>query len=110
MKKILCLLFSLVALLLAVFTVSAAESDTTLCPWEVNAPALAKQEGKLHYYFMTSNGAPMGGEGLPTLNWGSACLIVFPNGKTLLLDSGCEAYAPTLVANLYPSPSEPVPG
>lgn len=100
MKKILCLLFSLVVLLLAVFTVSAAESNATLCPWEVDAPALAKQGSKLYYYFMSSNGAPMGGEGLPTQNWGSACLIAFPNGKTMLLDSGCEAYAPTLVANL----------
>ena len=100
MKKILCLLFSLAVLLLAVFTVSAAESNATLCPWEVDAPALAKQGSKLYYYFMSSNGAPMGGEGLPTQNWGSACLIVFPNGKTMLLDSGCEAYAPTLVSNL----------
>lgn len=103
MKKVLCLLLTVATLLLLAFTAGAAEVNIDpefLCPWEENAAALAKSEGELRYYFMSSNGAPMGGDGLPTQNWGSACVIALPNGKTLLIDSGTQPYAPYLKENL----------
>ena len=101
MKKILCLLFSVVTLLLLIFPVSATETKSDfLCPWEENAAVLAKNEGKLRYYFMSSNGATLGTDGIPTQNWGSACFIALPNGKTLLIDSGNRSYAPYLTENL----------
>jgi len=69
-------------------------------PWN-DSPVirLATEAGTLRFYFMS-------GEGMPISNadndekWGDSCLVVFPNGHTLLIDTGMSDYAPVLVANL----------
>lgn len=65
------------------------------CPWEYDVSARA--EGKLHYYFMASGGIKAN---TSTTKWGDATLIVFPNGETMLVDSGQVGYAPVLLENL----------
>ena len=76
-------------------TVQSEEKDYThyLCPWDMDVVAQAKADGKLHYYFMAS-------EGLTEGKWGDSCLFVFPDGTTLLLDSGVKGYGPVLLRNL----------
>lgn len=76
-------------------TVQSEEKDYTpyLCPWDMDVVAQAKADGKLHYYFMAA-------EGLFEGKWGDSCLLVFPDGTTLLLDSGVKGYGPVLLWNL----------
>ena len=76
------------------------EMKQYLSPWDMDAAALAKKEGKIHYYFMTSKGLIMDETELFPYKWGDACLIVLPDGQTMLVDSGMEAYGPILVENL----------
>lgn len=64
-----------------------------LCPWETDVVAQAKSDGKLHYYFMSA-------ETLFKGKWGDSCLMVFPDGTTLLFDSGVKGYGPVLLQNL----------
>jgi len=73
--------------------------DNTLCydinyelytaPWDYDVSAGAIADGKIHYYFMATEGmitSPTSAEEIDT--WGDSCLIVFPNGETMLVDSG----------------------
>ena len=71
-----------------------------LSPWELDAPALAKADGRVHYYFMCSLGMVIDEDSSYPPKWGDACLVVFPNGETMLVDSGHDTYAPVLVENL----------
>lgn len=71
-----------------------------LSPWDLDAPALAKKDGRIHYYFMCSLGMVIDEASSYPPKWGDACLIVFPNGQTMLVDSGHNTYAPVLVENL----------
>lgn len=64
-----------------------------LCPWDMDVVAQAKADGKLHYYFMAA-------EDLFKGKWGDSCLLVFPDGTTLLFDSGVKGYGPVLLQNL----------
>jgi beta-lactamase superfamily II metal-dependent hydrolase len=78
--------------------IDTADYSSYLIPWQKDAVAEAKADGKIHYYFMS-------GEGLvitkpDTTRWGDACLAVLPNGMMLLIDSGPEVYAPVLLRNL----------
>ena len=87
-------------------TISLASADFPeqwkqyLSPWELDAPALALREGRIHYYFMYSMGMTIDESGTEPSKWGDACLIAFPNGETMLVDSGHDTYAPILVENL----------
>lgn len=69
-------------------------------PWRWDAPASAIADGKLHYYFMSGKGMLTNYEPADPYKWGDSTLIVFPNGQTMLVDVGVEAYAPVLAANL----------
>ena len=69
-------------------------------PWNFDVVAKAKAEGKMHYYFMSGKGMIMNPNSDQPQKWGDSTLIVFPDGQTMLVDSGVAAYAPLLVENL----------
>lgn len=71
------------------------EVQPLYCPWEYDVSD--KADGKLHYYFMASGGIQVN---TSSTKWGDATLIVFPNGATMLVDSGQVGYAPVLLENL----------
>lgn len=71
-----------------------------LSPWNFNVVTTAKNDGRLHYYFMSSKGKFMEKGANYPYKWGDACLVVFPDGQTMLIDSGMEQYANVLVENL----------
>lgn len=107
MKKVFAILVSLGCLLCLVgcgggdlpeastggSTQEAMDYTPFLCPWNTDVVAKAREDGKLHYYFMTA-------EELFDGRWGDSCLMVFPDGTTLLMDSGVKNYGPLLLLNL----------
>lgn len=105
MKKVVALLAAVICLVgcLAGCAEENVQPETTLqeekdytpymCPWDVDVVAQAKADGKLHYYFMAA-------EDLFKGKWGDSCLLVFPDGTTLLFDSGVKGYGPVLLKNL----------
>lgn len=72
---------------------NAIDYPPFLCPWDTDVVAQAREDGKLHYYFMAA-------EALFDGRWGDSCLLVFPDGTTLLIDSGVRGYGPVLLQNL----------
>ena len=71
-----------------------------LSPWEFDVVEAAKADGKIHYYFMAGEGLHISDTQTYKDKWGDSFLIVFPNGQTLLVDTGPLAYAPVLKMNL----------
>ena len=71
-----------------------------LCPWNYNVVEKAVQEGEMHYYFMSGEWHAYSGGNSEPEKWGDCCLIVFPDGQTMLIDSGVSQYGPILVENL----------
>ena len=69
-------------------------------PWAYSAKDLAQQNETLDYYFMSSKGMLMDPKESDPYKWGDSTLIVFPNGQTMLIDVGMEAYASVLAENL----------
>ena len=66
---------------------------------DVSAEAIA--DGKIHYYFMAGEGMIMSPTTSGELDkWGDSYLIVFPDGKTMFVDSGYEVQQPVLVGCL----------
>ena len=70
------------------------------CPWNYNVVEQAVREGKMHYYFMSGEWHAYSGGSTEPEKWGDSCLIVFPDGQTMLIDSGVTQYGPILVENL----------
>ena len=70
-------------------------------PWRMDAPAQALIDDNIHYYFMSSMGMLMDSQESDPYKWGDSTLIVFPDGQTMLIDVGKEAYAPILAENLW---------
>ncbi|MCQ2412686.1 MAG: MBL fold metallo-hydrolase [Sphaerochaetaceae bacterium] len=68
--------------------------NAPLVPWNENAREVAKQTGTMRYYFFTASGLPSSGK------WGDSCLIVFPNGQTMLIDAGVSGFGEHLMRNL----------
>ena len=69
-------------------------------PWTHDVAAEAVTDGKIHYYFMSSKGMLMYKTEDDPYKWGDSTLIVFPNGQTMLIDTGMSPYMPVLVENL----------
>ncbi len=67
-------------------------------PWEKDAIAEAVEAKEMHYYFMSSEGYNV--ESDEGYKWGDSCLIIFPNGQTMLIDSGVSNFAPLLMRSL----------
>ncbi len=78
----------------------ATDYTPYLAPWNFDVVEAAKADGKLHYYFMAGEGLHISDTQTYKDKWGDAYLMVFPNGQTLLVDSGPLAYAPVLAENL----------
>lgn len=69
-------------------------------PWTSNVVDASQQNGTLDYYFMSGKRMLMDPNESDPYKWGDSTLIVFPNGQTMLIDVGMEAYAPVLAENL----------
>jgi len=67
---------------------------------DVRAEAMA--DGKIHYYFMAAKGMILNPENNDAAKskWGDSCLVVFPNGETMLIDTGYAVQAPVIVGSL----------
>ena len=68
--------------------------------WPTNVAAQAIADGKIHYYFMSGEGMLISQTQSQKDKWGDACLVVFPNGENMLIDTGPNAYGPVLTRNL----------
>ena len=69
-------------------------------PWEMDVVEAAKADGKMHYYFMSAEGYMVNPGGNSSTKWGDSCLIVFPDGTTMLVDAGLAGHGPILCLNL----------
>lgn len=67
---------------------------------DVRAEAIA--DGQIHYYFMAGKGMIMNPENNDAAagKWGDSCLVVFPNGETMLIDTGYAVQAPVIAGSL----------
>ena len=66
---------------------------------DVKAEAIA--DGKIHYYFMAAESMVMSPTNAGDIDkWGDSCLVVFPNGQTMLIDSGYAIQAPVIIGSL----------
>ena len=105
MKRLTCALLALVMVLgLAACGDKGVkvpkEYEGYVSPWEMNVVEAAKADGKMHYYFMSAEGYMVNPTGSSSTKWGDGCLIVFPDGTTMLIDAGLAGNAPILTVNL----------
>ena len=104
-KSLLCALLALV-LVLGLTACGGSgvkvpdEYKNYVSPWELDVAEAAKADGKMHYYFMSSEGYMVNPGGQSSTKWGDSCLVVFPDGTTMLIDAGMEGFAPLLTLNL----------
>lgn len=72
-----------------------------MTPYVRDVCAEAIADGKIHYYFMAGEGMIMSPTTTGELDkWGDSCLIVFPNGETMLVDTGYAVQQPVIIGNL----------
>ncbi len=69
-------------------------------PWQRDVVAEAKADRKIHYYFMSGEGLLISTTQDDPQRWGDACLVVFPDGQTMLIDCAPYRYGPVLLHNL----------
>ena len=94
-KKVFLLLAILVAGFMAVSVSGDPSLDPYLIPWEYESIAeTALLDGQMHFFFMAGEGYPVGDSSDSDIEkWGDSCLIAFPNGELMLIDSGMPKYA-----------------
>ena len=100
MKKLIS--FVLCCVLVLSLAACSKEAQTTPETTQSEEQGIARQameSGQMIYHFMTSNGASVGYEKYTTY-WGDCCLIAFPNGKVMLIDTGIQDFYPILKENL----------
>ena len=71
-----------------------------LCPWTAEDLANARSDGKMHYFFMAGEGLHISTAQQNVDKWGDSTLVVFPNGKLMLIDTGPVNYGSVLLRNL----------
>lgn len=95
MKKLTALLLCLILLLCGCGAQTAAPTtepvDTT-----PTYPVPAREPHTLHYYFFSSEGMLCPELSDYRTRWGDSCLVVFPNGEIMLIDTGLESVYPSL--------------
>lgn len=104
MKRIICLVLSLLLLLCGCGTVTPPE--VTTIPEETEPPMspyaqAAMDTNTLHYYFFTGDGQTantISPYNYYTTTSGDACLIFFPNGETMLIDTSTTVIYPAFKA------------
>lgn len=102
MKRILCLALCLL-LLAGCGNAAVSESTPTTQPAvavEEDIAQIAIDTNAIHYYFMTSDGAVIAGNDKYHTKWGDSCLIAFPDGKIMLIDTGMQHFYPLLKEKL----------
>lgn len=78
-----------------------AESyEPYVIPWYLDAAEDARKKGTLNFYFMSTNNMPFQEDSEAPGKWGDSCLVVFPNGETMLIDGGDDGYEELLLQNL----------
>lgn len=95
MKKLTALLLCLVLLLCGCGAQTAAPT-TEPAPTKPTYPAPERAEHTLHYYFFSTEGMLCPELSDYRTRWGDACLVVFPNGENMLIDTGLESVYPAL--------------
>ncbi len=83
-------------------TTAPAEMDYTpyMCPWTAEDLQKARSDGKMHYFFMAAEGLHISMNQQNVDKWGDSTLVVFPDGKLMLVDTAPSAYGPVLLRNL----------
>ena len=89
MKRLICIL--LCAVLLCACTAAPTPAKPA---FSASQDAIKKQT--INYYFMTSDGKIISPNADYTTKWGDSCLVVFPNGQTMLIDVGMKNFYPVL--------------
>lgn len=77
---------------------SRVDSTSLTLPWAEPAAELAASKNELRFYFMSGERQVYSQSAAE--KFGDSCLIVFPNGETMLIDGGMPNYAPLLIENL----------
>ena len=72
-------------------------SGSAVFPWVGDSKSIATEDGRLYFYFMAGEGTEVSGVAQKI---GDSNLVVFPNGKVMLIDACSSAYTQTLIANL----------